>query len=161
MGGFLMCAHRGHRNLFPICCGEERLEVQKRSPVESRMGNPQDSAQANQSFFLDLIPPEKIPVIIKVPQEPVEFPESPRGAVEPTGNALSRVLLRLEDGEAQGEEGLLGMPATEGALNANQKKPIQGVVPVLGLLVEACNVPFHEFTSLVGAKLFRWQTRPS
>jgi hypothetical protein len=114
-----MCAYRGHRNLFPICCGEERLEVQKGPPIESRMRNPQDSAQANQSFFIDLIPPEKISVIIKVPQKPVKFPESPRGAVEPTGNALSRMLLGLEDGELQSEKRLLRMPAMEGALNAN------------------------------------------
>ncbi len=45
--------------------------------------------------------------------------------MEPPGDGLSGALFGLEDGQAQGEEGLLRMPAIEGPLDPDQEEPFQ------------------------------------
>ena len=55
-----------------------------------------DTAKVYQGLFIDLILSEEFLVIAKIPQEPIELPEGPFGAVEPAGERTSFEGIRLK-----------------------------------------------------------------
>src|SRR6266852_1884199 len=136
-----------HRELFPLSRRGEPFKVQERTAVEGGAGGSDNPAQAQQSFFIDLVPAEQIGVVAEVAQEPVELPQGLGGTVKPSGHGFSGKLLGLEDGQAQGEERLLRVPAIERSLDPNEEEPFQDVIPVLGFTMQTWDVAFHDFTS--------------
>src|SRR3989442_4614754 len=142
-----LCADQGRGQFFPLCCRSKSLEVEEGTAVQGCVGNPHDSTQTRQGFFIHLVSAEQVEVIAEVPQEPAELPHGLGGAVEPSGDALPDMFFRLEDAEAQGEEGLLRMPAIEDALDPNQEESLQGVASVRGNLMQTWDVALHDFAS--------------
>jgi len=111
------------------------------------VGDSDNSPQPPQGSLVDLVPAEQIGVIAEVPEEPTQFPQSSGSGVKPTGDRPAGVLLGLEDAQAQGEEGLLRMPAVLGALNPNQEEAFEISVCILPGAVQAGHVTLHERTS--------------
>src|SRR6266852_2969350 len=136
-----------HRELFPLSRWGEPFKVQERTAVECGAGGSDNPAQAQQGFFIDLVPAEQIGVVAEVAQEPGELPQGLGRAIESSGDRLSGVLFGLEDGQAQGEARLLRVPPIEGSLDSDQEKPFQDVIPVLGFTMQTWDVAFHDFTS--------------
>ncbi len=96
-----------------------------------------DSLKIDEFSRIDFILADEFRVIAEVTEEPVEFPEGLGGAVEPPGERLARELLRLDDGEAERELGLLAVVAIESADHAKQKDPVGKGSAVSACLMES------------------------
>jgi hypothetical protein len=80
---------------------------------------PNDSAQIQKSFFVNLIATEQIWVVAKVTEEPIEFPKRAFGAVNPTGKRSRGNGSWLQNGKLQRQERLLRLPTIGGSLDSH------------------------------------------
>ena len=94
-------------------------------PVEAGKTGADDTAKIQERLFIDLVPGEEFRVIVEIPQEPAEFPKRALGAVESPREGKCFMGSRLQDAEAQGEEGLLGMPAIGGPFDPDKEEPVE------------------------------------
>src|SRR5713101_8092268 len=153
MGGLpvFLARRKGSRKFFPLCDRGKAIEVQERVAVERGARDAHDPTQADEGLFIDLVSAEQVEVIAEVPQEPVELPQGLLSAIEPSRDCLAGMFFGLEDGQAQGEERLLRVPAMEHSFDPDQEDPFYIVVIVRGLLMESRDVAFHDFASLCWA----------
>ena len=118
--------------------------------VEAGETRPDDTAKIQERLFIDLIASEQFGVIAKVVKEPAEFPERTVGAVEPAREGKCFMGGGLEDAEAQGKEGLLGMPAIGRPFDPNQEEPVEIADQILLSGMQTGNVASHDLASTVG-----------
>src|ERR1700688_4079179 len=109
--------------------------------VQYRAGDADDSPQSQQSFLIDFVSAHQIRVIAEIPQKPVKFPQSPRGAIKPTGEIL--MLFRFENSEPDDEEWSLGMPAVKGSVDSDQENALQHVVTAAVFTMKTRDVTLH------------------
>ena len=95
--------------------------------VEDCVRDPYDSLEAQQSFIIDFVAAHQIRVVAKIPQEPVEFPQSSRSTIKPARNGVSLMLLWFEDSEPDDEKWPLGMPAVKRPVDADQEDAFQRI----------------------------------
>ncbi len=123
--------------LLPLFSACKSFQVEKRSAGDRGVSDFCDSLQIDEFSGIDFILADEFRVIPEVTQEPIEFPEGLRGAIETPGERLARELLRLDDGEAERELGLLAVVAVERANYANQKDPVGKGSAVSARLMES------------------------
>ena len=111
------------------------------------MGNPDDTLQAEQSFFIDFVFAHQLRVITKVPQEPAELPKRFGCAIEATGEGTPLMFSRFEDRKIQSIERPLRMPAIIGAIDADQEDPFQGFITFALFTMQTRDMAFHGATS--------------
>jgi hypothetical protein len=111
------------------------------------MRGPNDSAELEESFFIDLILAEQIGVISEITQEPIQLPEGSLGAVQPTGECSSSKRFRFNDDEPDRKERFQGMPAVGRGIDSNQKNTFERTIAILLSRMQTGNVSFHGFAS--------------
>jgi hypothetical protein len=94
-------------------------------PVEAGKTGSDNTAKIQERLFIDLISSKEFGVISKIAQEPTEFPKRAFSAVEAPGEGKCFMRGRLQDAEAQGKEGFLGMPAIGGPFDSDQEEPVE------------------------------------
>jgi hypothetical protein len=132
---------------FPLCGGSEGFEVLEGAAVQGDMRGSEDSPEVQESLFLHFIAAEKVPVIVKVPQEPIELPESSLGAVQPANDGPSGKGLGLEHHKPDGKEWFLVMPAVGSSVDTDQEQPFKETVAILSHGMQAWDMAFHGFPS--------------
>ena len=75
----------------------------------------------DEGLFIDAVILEKLRIVTKVAEQPVEFPERSLRAVQPTREGPSLEGLRLENRELEFYEWLLRMPPVAGAVHADKE----------------------------------------
>src|SRR5579862_5715025 len=138
---------RDGRKGLPLSGRRERFQVLIGMPAYPGEGSPNDPEQVQQRLFIDLIAIEEIQVVAKVTKEPVEFPEGTFAAVNPARKRSRLRGCRLQDCEAQSQEGLLWMPAIGCSFHTNQEETFQIAAGTLLFRVQARNASSHNFTS--------------
>jgi hypothetical protein len=93
--------------------------------IETGKASSDDTPKIQECLFIDLVPGEKFGVVAKVVEEPTEFPKGTVGAVKASREGKCFMRGWFQDGEAQCEEGLLGMPAIGSSFDPNQEEPIE------------------------------------
>src|SRR5271157_3768725 len=116
---------------LPLGGRSEGFEVLEGAAVQGDMRGPEDSPEVQESLFLHFIAAEEVTVVAKVPQEPIELPESPFGAVQPANDGPSGKGLGLEDHKPDGEEWFLRMPAVGSSVDPDQEQPFEEAVTIL------------------------------
>jgi hypothetical protein len=119
-------------------------------PVEAGKTGSNNTPKIQERLLIDLVPGKQFCVIAKVMEEPAEFPKCAISAVEAPGERKCFMGDRLEDAEAQGEEGFLRMPAIGGPLDSNQEEPVEIADQVLLARMQTGNVSPHDLASPVG-----------
>ena len=76
-----------------------------------RRRSPDDSPEIQECFFIHLISTEQLGVVAKIAKKPIEFPERAFGTVKASREGKCLKGGRFQYGEAQRQEGFLGMPA--------------------------------------------------
>jgi hypothetical protein len=90
---------------------------------------------------------EELRVISEISQKPIQFPEGPLGAVEPTRESSSGNGSGLKDYEAERKKGLLRMPAVASLIDADEEEALKRAIVNLFPGIEAWNMASHDFTS--------------
>jgi hypothetical protein len=72
-------------------------------------------------LFIDLVLLEELRVIAKISKKPIEFPESPFGAVQPSGEDPGFKRLGLQNYKSELYEWPLWMPSVASPIHANKK----------------------------------------
>ena len=122
----------------------EAVEVEQGSAVYDRVADLDDALKSDQVFLVDLITPERFGVITEVAQEPAEFPQCFRSAIETARNGASGAFLGLNDREAQNVERFLSMPAILGSGHPDQVQTIRDFVGSRPIgLVQTLDAPPH------------------
>jgi hypothetical protein len=70
---------------FPFVGRRESAQIEIGTTIQDRSRDTNDSAKPHELLFINFIPTQQIGVIAEVPQEPAEFPEGSRTAIEPSG----------------------------------------------------------------------------
>src|ERR1700680_859588 len=121
----LLAARLAHGRCLPVGGRSKPIEIWKRMAVQYRVGDPHDSPETQQSFLIDFISAHQIGVIAEIPQKPVKFPESPWGAIKPTGERMTLVLFWFENNEPDDKKWPLRMPAVKCPVDADQENAFQ------------------------------------
>ena len=79
--------------------------------IQIREAGPNNPAKMEESFFIDLVSAQQFQVVAKISKKPSELPKGTFGAVPESREGKCFIRSWLENGEAHGKEGLLGMPA--------------------------------------------------
>jgi hypothetical protein len=116
-------------------------------PVEAGKTGPDDTPKVQECFFIHLVSGEQFGIVAKVVEEPTEFPKSAFSAVEAPGEGKCFMGGGLQDGEAQGKEGLLGMPAIGGPFDPDQEESVEITHQILVSGMQAGNVSPHDLAS--------------
>jgi len=106
--------------LFPLNSRCKGVEIEQGSAVYDRMADFQNSAEAVQAFFFDLIPSEQFGVVSEVAQKPVEFPQCSRGAIKAAGNRVPSEFFGFEDREAEDIERFSCIPSMLSPIDAKE-----------------------------------------
>src|SRR6266478_278171 len=98
MANLLAVRHRTGK-FVPFTGWGKSAEIEKTAAIQGGAGNPHDSPQAEQRFFVDFISAHQIGVVAKVPQEPAEFPKRFGSAVEAAVEGMALMFFWFENGE--------------------------------------------------------------
>src|ERR1700676_2928229 len=129
--GRLLAARHMNGELFPFTGRGKPAEIEKAAAVQGGVGDPHDTAQAEQRLFIDFISAHQIGVVAEIPQEPAELPKCFGGAVETTSERTALMLSWFKDSESQNVERPLRMPAVEGPIETDQENALQDVFRVV------------------------------
>src|SRR5467141_1872691 len=143
----LQAAGSWHGEFFPFTGWSEPAEIEEAAAVQSRVGNPHDTSQAEQSLFIDFISPHQVRVVTEIPQEPAEFPKRFGGAVETPSERTILMVAWFKDYEPQNVKRPLRMPAVEGSIDTNQENALQGVFSCVMFAMQTRDMAFHGATS--------------
>src|SRR5208283_37008 len=135
---------------LPLCYWGKGVEVLVRMPVEAGKTGADDTAKIQERLFIDLISSKELGIVTEVVQEPAEFPKRAFSAVEAPREGKCFMGGGLQDTEAKGEEGLLGMPAIGGPLNPNKEESVKIADQILLARMQTGNVSPHDLASTVG-----------
>jgi hypothetical protein len=135
------------REFFPFSRGSKGLEILKGPAVQGDMGSSNDSAKIPQSFYIHFVSAEQIRIVAKISEKPIEFPERPFGAVQPTGERSRCKGLGLQDNESDRNEWFLRFPAVRGPVNTNQEQSFEETVTILLTRMQARDMASHGFAS--------------
>jgi hypothetical protein len=100
----------GAGKCLPLSGRGKRIEVLVRMAVQFGEACPNDPPKIEESFFINLVSTEQFGVIAKITKKPGELPERTFRTVEASRKGERFKGSRFENGEANGEEGFLGMP---------------------------------------------------
>src|SRR5579864_6272547 len=89
------------------------------------MANFNHTAQAHELALINFIAVQQLSVIAKIAQEPVEFPECFRAAIEPAGQNVVRESARFNHSESDSVVLFRCIWTKLHPLNANQENPIR------------------------------------
>src|SRR5689334_7545450 len=106
---------------LPICLGGKGFKVLIGAAVQGRVGGPQDSAEIEESLFIDPVILEELSVVPKIAEKPVEPPESSVRTVHAAGEGSSFERLGFQNSELEFHKRLLWMPPVPGPLHTNKK----------------------------------------
>jgi hypothetical protein len=104
---------------FPICCWSEGIEILKGAAVYRHAGGSDDPAESEESLLIHLVSTEEFGVIAEITKKPVEFPECPVGAVQPSRERSGVERFWFDDDKSNFEEGLLGLPSIRNPFYTN------------------------------------------
>jgi hypothetical protein len=104
------------------------MERRQRDSVNHNIANSNHAAEANQNFVIHFIPADQIGVITKIPQEPVQFPESFWSAVDTSIQGSIGELLGLENCKADHIKRLMCVPLIPGMVYADKIHSIRNVM---------------------------------
>src|SRR5271157_2743507 len=141
------CSDGSRSEFFPIACRCESFEIQKRPAIACGARGLEDSPKANQRFLIDFVSKEQVMFIAEIPQEPIQFPQSLRRAIEPTGEGLARQFHGLHDRELEAKERFLAVPTIGGLRNPDEEHSFKDVIAILRFQMQAGEMTFHECTS--------------
>jgi hypothetical protein len=116
-------------------------------PVEVGEAGPNDTSKVQEGFFINLVPGQQFGVVAKIAKEPRKLPKGAIRAVEAPREGKCFMGGWLQDAEAEGQEGLLRMPAIGSALDPNQEESIEVTDQILLAGMETGNVSSHDLAS--------------
>src|SRR5437588_3705694 len=132
---------------FPVCFRGKRFEVLIRASVQGRVGGANDSTEMQEGLFIDAVILEKLRVVTEISEKPVEFPERPLRAVQPTRKGPSCEGFRFQNKELKFDKRLLRMPAVACAVHANKKQTDDLAFNSVLIQIKAGNLSLHDFAS--------------
>src|SRR5882762_7569566 len=143
----LLAAGNWCGEFFPFIGWSEPTEIEKAAAVQSGVGNPHNTSQAEQSLFIDFVPVHHVGVVTEIPQEPAEFPKRFGGAIESSCEWAALMFSRFNDSEPQNVKRPLRMPTIVGPIDANQEYPFQGAITCALFFMQTRDMAFHGATS--------------
>jgi hypothetical protein len=106
---------------LPIRLRGKGFEVLIAASVECRIRGPNNSAEIEESLFVDAVIFKELRVVAKITEKPVELPESSFRAVQSTREAPGFERFRFQNGELDLYKWLLRMPPVTSPIHSNKK----------------------------------------
>jgi len=132
---------------LPIRLRSKRFEVLIAAAVQGRIRGPNDSAEIEESLFVDAVIFEELRVIAKISEKPVKPPKSLFCAVQPARDGPSFERFGLQNGELEFYKRLLRMPSIARPLHANKKQTLKLAFNSALTQMKTGNLSLHDFTS--------------
>jgi hypothetical protein len=132
---------------LPVRLRGESFEVLIGTSVKGRVRGPKDSAEMDESLFVDAVIFQELRVVAKVSEKPIESPQSFLRAVQTTRERSSFKGLRFQDRELEFYEGLVWMPPVPCSLHANKEQAFKLTFDSALIEMKARNLSLHDFTS--------------
>jgi hypothetical protein len=132
---------------LPICCRSKGIEILKGAAVYRHTGGSDDPPEIEKSLLIHLFSTEEFGVVAEITKKPVEFPECPVGAVQPSREPSCFERFWFDDDKSNFEERLLGLPSIKNFSHANKKQTIEGALTIFLSRKETWNMSSHDVTS--------------
>jgi hypothetical protein len=126
------------------------VEVEHRPTVDDRMADLNQAAQTEQGALINLVPGQQFGVIVKVAQEPAQFPQGFYGAVQSAGDDMAGERAWFKNGQPAYVKLLASVPMVLGPIYTYQVNAIGNFAcHWLGSLVESLEPVSHAAPSLL------------
>ena len=113
---------------LPIRLRSKGFEVLIATAVQGRIRGPNDSAEIEESLFVDAVIFEELRVIAKISEKPVEPPKSLFCAIQPTREGPSFERFGFQNSEFDFYKGRLLLPPIAGTIHANEKQTFKPAI---------------------------------
>jgi hypothetical protein len=133
---------------LPISFRGESVEVLTRTSVQDRVGGPNDSAEIEEGFFIDAVILEKLRVIAKILEKPVQLPKCSLRTVEPAKKRVSFETFGFLNSELEFHKRLLWMPPVPCSLHADKEQTFEIAFGSALIQMKLRNLSLHDFTSM-------------
>jgi len=116
--------------------------------VQDRVGGPNDSAQIEEGFFIDAVILEKLRVVAKILEKPVQLPKCSLRTVEPAKKRASFETFGFQNSELEFYKRLLRMPPVPCSFHTNKEQTFKLAFHSPLIQMKARNLSLHDFTSM-------------